>query len=308
MGALLAACGDAGTESGSDAGAPESSLTELSALPTSGTAATGDDPAWEGTWRVVSLQVDGEPFDIDEPLFMDITADGFSAATTCNWQSGEFGGEIMSTAMGCVGDAAEGETYMRQTFDSTPIERDGQLVFENDNVRLVYERYDVPAPDDLFAVLGEPTASVDESELPTESATGSVPPDYTALVPMASPSSEIDLFLGQLDDNICIVYGTATAMDKWCTAPRFAATQATAVDLPIYSQPLVRVALIPDRFAAAAAARTDLGSYETNILIVNNDAPAGRHVLTDDTGAELAVVIPPPWVDPMAASTSLPES
>jgi hypothetical protein len=98
-------------------------------------------------------------------------------------------------------------------------------------------------------------------------------------------------------------------MDKWCTEPRFAATQVLAVDLPIYRQPIVRVALIPDRFAATAAARTDLGSYESNILYVNDDAPEGRHVLVDDTGgAELAIVIPPPWVDPMAASTSLPES
>lgn len=268
-----------------------------------------EDAAWEGTWRVASLEVDDQPFEIDEPLFMDITADGFHAATTCNWQSGEFGGEMVSTLMGCVGgNAAEGETYMRQAFDSKPTERGGQLVFENGDVRLVYERYDVPAPVDLFAVLGDPTASVDESELPPESATGSVPPNYTALVPVTSPSGEVDLFLGQLDDNICIVFGTATAMDKWCSEPRFAATQATAVDLPIYSQPLVRVALIPDRFAAAATAHADLGRYESNVLFVNDDAPAGRQVLVDDMGEELAVVIPPPWVDPMAASTSLPES
>lgn len=268
----------------------------------------GDDAAWQGTWRVASLQVDGEPFEIDQPLFMDVTADGFNAATTCNWQSGEFGGDIMSTLMGCPGDAAEGETYMRKAFDSKPVERDRQLVFENGNVRLVYERYDVPAPEDLFAVLGDSTANVDESELPPESVTGSVPPDYAALVPVVSPSGEIELFLGQLDNNICVVYGTATVMDKWCNEPRFAATQARAVDLPIYSQPLLRVALIPDRFAAAAATRTDLGSYETNILFMNDDAPTGRHVLVDDTGAELAVFIPPPWGNPMAASTSVPES
>jgi hypothetical protein len=164
----------------------------------------------------------------------------------------------------------------------------------------------VPTPEDLFAVLGDPTASVDESALPPESVTGSVPPDYAALVPLASPSDEIDLFLGRLDGDICIVYGTASTMDKWCTEPRFAATRAPAVDLPIYGPPLVRVALIPDRFAAAAAARSDLGTYETNLLVVTDSAPAGRYVLTDDTGEELDLVIPPPWVDPMAASTSLP--
>lgn len=268
----------------------------------------GGDAASDGTWRVISLEVDGEPVEIEQPLFMDITADGFRAATTCNWQSGEFGGEIMSTAMACGGDANTGEAYMRQAFDDRPTEREDQLVFEKGNVRLVYERYDVAAVDDLFAVLGDPTASVEESELPPESATGSVPPDYAALVPVPSPSDDIDLFLGQLDDNICIVYGTASAMDKRCTEPRFASTQVLAVDLPIYSQPIVRVALIPDRFAAAAAARTDLGKYEKNILFVHDDAPDGRHVLVDDTGAELAIVVPPPWSDPMAASTSVPES
>ncbi len=196
-----------------------------------------DGAVSEGTWRVVSLNVGGEPFEIEQPLFMDITAGGFNAATTCNWQSGEFDGDIMSTAMSCGDEAAmAGETYMRQAFDRKPTERDGQLIFENGNVQLVYERYDVPSPEDLFAVLGDPTASVHESALPPEAATGSVPPDYTALVPVASPSSEIELFIGQLDYRICIVYGTATAMDKWCAEPRFAATQAMAVDLPIYGR------------------------------------------------------------------------
>lgn len=255
----------------------------------------GNDAALEGTWRVVSLQVGGEPFEIDQPLFMDITDDGFNAATTCNWQSGEFGGRIMSTLAACSDEAATaGESYMRQAFHSEPIEREGQLVFENGDVRLVYEAYDVPSPRDLFALLGDPTASVDESELPPESATGSVPPDYVSLIPVASPSSEIDLFIGELGNSICVVYGTATAVNASCSEPRFAATRAAATNIPNYGRPLLRVALIPDRFAAAAAARPDLGSYETNILIVHDDAPAGRYVLLDDTGAELALVVPPP--------------
>jgi hypothetical protein len=180
-------------------------------------------------------------------------------------------------------------------------------VFESGNVRLVYEAFDVPRPEELFAVLGDPTLSVDESELPSEQATGSVPPNYESLVPVASPISEIELFLGQLGDNICVVYGTATAMDKSCAEPRFAATSAVAANIPIYGEPLLRVAMIPDRFAAAAAARPDLGSYESNILIVRDDAPAGRHVLRDEAGAELPLVIPAPWVGPTVASTSLPD-
>ena len=135
-----------------------------------------------------------------------------------------------------------------------------------------------------------------------------MPPNYDSLVPVASPSSEIELFLGQLGGNICVVYGTATAMDASCAEPRFAATRAVAVNIPIYGEPLLRVALIPDRFASAAAARSDLGRYESNLLIVRDDVPSGRHVLRDEAGAELPLVIPAPWVDPTAASTSVPES
>ena len=129
--------------------------------------------------------------------------------------STEVGGQIMSTAMACGDEAATaGETYMSQAFNSKPVERDGQLVFESGNVRIVYAAFDVPRPEELFAVLGDPTLNVDESELPSEQATGSVPPNYESLVPVASPSSEIELFLGQLGGNVCVVYGTATAMDK----------------------------------------------------------------------------------------------
>lgn len=268
----------------------------------------GADEVSPGTWRLVSLTVDGEPFEIDRPLFMDITEDGFRAATTCNWQSGQFGGQIMSTLMACGDETATaGETYMREAFNRNPVERDGQLVFDSDNVRLVYAAFDVPRPEELFAALGDPSLSVDESELPSEQATGSVPPNYESLVPVASPTGEIEMFLGQLGGNICVVYATATAMDKSCAEPRFAATIGVVVNIPIYGEPQLRVALIPDRFASAAAARPDLGSYESNILIVRDDAPAGRHVLRDESGAELPLVIPEPSVDPRTASTSLPD-
>lgn len=67
-------------------------------------------------------------------------------------------------------------------------------------------------------------------------------------------------------------------------------------------EPIVRVALIPDRFSDAASARTDLGAYDSNVLTVRADAPEGQHVLVDDSGDEFVLYVPPPWVDPMAAS------
>jgi hypothetical protein len=149
--------------------------------------------------------------------------------------------------------------------------------------------------------------SVDESALPSEQATGTVPPEFEALVPVPSPSSDVDLFLAAFGGNVCIVYGTAASMDKYCNAPRFAEASSHAIDIPIYEPPIMRVALIPDRFGAAAAARPDLGTYESNILTVRTDAPEGQHVLTDDEGETLLLVIPPPWIDPMAASRTDPE-
>ena len=72
-------------------------------------------------------------------------------------------------------------------------------------------------------------------------------------------------------------------------------------------QPILRVALIPDRFGPAAAARPDLGTYASNILIVNADVPPGNETLTDDQGNTLTLVVPPPWTDPMAASRTVPD-
>ncbi|MEJ7801483.1 MAG: hypothetical protein WKF60_13250 [Ilumatobacter sp.] len=81
-------------------------------------------------------------------------------------------------------------------------------------------------------------------------------------------------------------------MDKWCDSARLAAVRSQAVEIPIYGPPIVRVALIPDRFATSAAARPDLGTYEANILTVRDDAPAGRHDLSDDVGGTLQLVVP----------------
>ncbi len=55
----------------------------------------------DGTWRFKSLHVDGEQVPIEQPLFMDISNDGFSASTTCNTVSGDFGSDIMTTLVLC---------------------------------------------------------------------------------------------------------------------------------------------------------------------------------------------------------------
>ena len=213
----------------------------------------------------------------------------------------------MTTSMACPDAATDGERYMTEAFRTEPSEGGGQLVFDDGNVRLVYEAFTDPQPADLFAVLGDPNASVDESMLPSEQATGTVPPDFEALVPVPSPSSDVDLFVAEFNGNICLVYGTATAIDKHCDAPRYAVAISYAIDIPIYEPPIIRVALIPDRFGPAVAARPDLGRYDSNILTVRADVPDGRHVLTDDEGNSLRLVIPPPWIDPMAASRTDPD-
>jgi hypothetical protein len=250
--------------------------------------------ALSGTsWRLNSLFVDGQPFLIDQPLFMDIDEHGFHAATTCNGASGRFGGEIIVTLMACLDErATSGERYMLQAYQDDPRRHDGQLIFEAGDVRLVYDSYRDPAATDLFAVLGDVSASVDESHLPSAQVTGTVPPNFDVLIPLPSPSSDIDLFLASFKGSICVVYGTSTAMDKWCDALRMAEHRALAVNLPIYGVGLVRIAVIPDQFADAAVVRKDLGTYQTNVLIVRDDAPEGWHDLRNNEGEVLRVLIP----------------
>ena len=200
-----------------------------------------------------------------------------------------------------------GERYFSQALQVEPTEQSGQLIFDDGHVRLVYQAFVEPLLTDLFAVLGDPNASVDEAMLPSEQATGTVPPDFDALVPIPSPSNEIDLFLADLDGNPCLVYGTAHTMDEFCNPLRTAAEISPVTDIPIYEQPIMRVALIPDGFGSAAAARPDLGTYESNILIVDADVPPGNHTLTDNQGKTFMLVVPPPWTDPTAASRTVPD-
>ncbi|MEJ7801640.1 MAG: hypothetical protein WKF60_14045, partial [Ilumatobacter sp.] len=90
----------------------------------------GDAERSTGTWRLVSLSVDGDSVPIEQPLFMDIADDGFRASTTCNTVSGDFGGDIETTAMLCGGDEAmTNERYMSQAFRSEPTRNGDQLVF-----------------------------------------------------------------------------------------------------------------------------------------------------------------------------------
>ena len=240
------------------------------------------------------MEVGGEAFQVGQPLFLDITEDGFRAATTCNWASGNFGDGVVTTDMGCLDESATaGEGYMVQAFRVGPVEQDDQLVFDDGTVRLVYESFTDPTPSELFAVLGDPSRGVDASALPSEEVTGTVPPYFDTLVPMPSPSSEVDLFLSVFKGHVCVVYGTATALDKWCHEPRFAAERSLVTNIPIYGAPLFRIALIPDSFAIGLTDRADLGTYSDNLLIVSDTAPAGSHSISNETGETFTIVIPP---------------
>lgn len=306
---IAAGCGDDTDER--PVGQPAESSSSTGPGPSRpGTGSVVDDavaPTLISRWRFVSLQVDGEAIEIEEPLFLDITDRGFDASTTCNDVSGQFGGELMSTKMACGGADAAGERYMSQAFQTEPGADADQLVFDDGEVRLVYESFSDPQPADVFAVLADQKASLDESVLPSAQATGSVLPDFDTLVRVPSPSDDVDVFIGVLNGDVCLVHGTATAIDAQCSPPRIAAASSSAIDIPRYEPPIIRVALIPDRFAAAAAARTELGSYNENILTVRPDAPAGEHLLNNEEGERFLLSIPPPWTDPLAASRTVPD-
>lgn len=52
------------------------------------------------------------------------------------------------------------------------------------------------------------------------------------------------------------------------------------------------MALIPDSFVDPAIQRTDLGEVNDNILLIDDDAFAGRHTLTGAGSDQLVVQIP----------------
>ncbi len=128
---------------------------------------------------------------------------------------------------------------MSQAYENEPTRDGDQLVFDDGSVRLVYKAFTDPQPAELFAVLGDPSLSVDESQLPPENVTGSVPPDFKSLVPLPSPSNDVDLFLGTIDGNVCIVYGTHDAMDKWCDSARLVAVRSPYARRPSTSRSTV---------------------------------------------------------------------
>lgn len=255
------------------------------------------DGSVEGTWRLASFEVAGEPVAFDGPLFLDVNGDGFRAETTCNRLEGEFGGEIASTAMGCSEPAHEGERRMTEALADGPVEVDGRLVFVGGDVTLIYEPFTDPDPEQLVSVLADERRDVDESALPPASVTGSVPPDYAALVPMRSPSPDIDLFVGSLDDGICVVVAAESRVGTSCSSTRDLAFETEAVRLPAGDAAGVRVALVPDRFAQPAA-RSELGTFDGNLLVIAEDVPAGSHVLTNTAEETLRLEIVDPPIDP----------
>ncbi len=260
--------------------------------------------SFEGTWRLVSFEVDGEPFPTEGPLFLEVGGDGFRAETPCNSVGGEFGGPLSATRMACVGELAmEGEALMTQALGSEPVEIDGRLVFVGGDVRLIYEPFTDPSATDMIAVLGDERRTVDTSALPPASATGTVPPDYDVLIPVPSPVPTIDLFLGSLDGMPCVVYGTESSVGSACSSPRELAFRTRAVNVPANDPSYLRVAIVPDDFADAAAL-SGLGTYETNLLVVADDVPAGNQVIANTAGNELTVLIGEPSAEP--PSTSVP--
>jgi hypothetical protein len=263
-------------------------------------AACGDESAPE-TWRLVTFEVAGDLRPIDEPLFLEVDGDGFAAETPCNTVRGEFGGPLASTAMACDPGRTESEALMTQAFADEPVEIDGRLVFVEGDVRLIYESFVEPVTFDLIAVLGDERRSVDASALPPESATGTVPPDYDALIPVASPVPTIDLFLASLDGRPCVVYGTETSIGSACTGPRELSFRTRTVNVPQDDPSYLRVAIIPDDFGAVAD-RSGLGTYDTNLLIVADAVPAGTQVLTNTAGNTLAVMIGEPSAQPPTSS------
>lgn len=118
------------------------------------------------------------------------------------------------TAMFCGNPAGSTERLMVQALGTEPVDDGDRLVFDDGEVRLVYETFREPSAADLFAILGNPTAAVDEGALPSAETTGSVPPEFEMLAELPSPSPDVELWIGVLDGSICLVHGTAPPSTK----------------------------------------------------------------------------------------------
>jgi len=247
----------------------------------------------DGTWELITANVDGEPIDQLAGLFLEVTGEEFSAEGACNTFGGPFDGDIFSTLVGCLD-----ETLDRNAIDERMIEAlsngpsliDNQLVFNGPGVDLVYQPFDIPPLDQLFAVLTNPDFAADGSELFVDPEAGPLLVDQ--LSRLDHPNPIVQFYLGTQGDLVSFHWSAENAGGSWGAELRTLSRRAYAHELHGRSGPIgVRVALIPDTVADAPELLA-LGLLENNVLVLDESVERGAFTVQRPDGGDFVLTVP----------------
>lgn len=268
-----------------------SSDTEGSAAGDSGSAPirVGSD----GTWELASLTLDGELIPEVGGLFLEVTGAEFGAEGACNSFGGPFGGDIFSTLVGCIDDVPLDrnaiDERMKEALSNGPDLIDNQLVFVAPGVELVYQPFDVPTVDEVFAVLENPDLAADESELFIDPEAGPLVVDE--LVRLEHPNATAQFHLSTQGGLISLHWSTESAGGSWGGELRTLSRRGYAYELQGRSGPVgLRVALIPDTFVGAPELLA-LGVLENNVLVLRDGIASGEVKVARPDGGSFVLTI-----------------
>lgn len=242
----------------------------------------------DGTWELGEAVVDGAVIPELEGLFLEVDGNEFTASGACNGFSGPFGGDIFSELAGCLDESLDRngiDSLMIEAFDNAPKLDGNQLVFTTDDIRLVYDAFDVP----LLASLFPPLAGQRSTDL----VIGAMLELPETAVPVNHPATDLVLHLGATDDFVALYWPTDLGASSVGFPLRSVARRSAAYELRDIEGYLgARAALVPDTVAGAAELQP-LGVIENNVLIVDESIDRATVTVARPDGGKFILEIYP---------------
>ena len=256
LAAALAGCG----QSAGDAASPDDSLPliEQSLRP------IRESP--DGTWELSEGIIDGVAMPELEGLFLEVNGNEFTASGACNGFSGPFDGDIFSQMAGCLDEALDRnaiDELMIDAFGNGPNQQNNQLVFSTDNIRLVYDAFDVPSLAELFPQMA------DERYISENFVFGGLVDLPERAFPVGHTATDLGLHLAATDDFVALYWSTNNGAASVGFPLQTVARHSYAHELRDIDTYLgARAALIPDTVADEPELQ-DLGAIVNNVLVVD---------------------------------------
>lgn len=252
----LAACGHAAVDSASSSDGL--TLTDQSLRP------VRDSP--DGTWEISEGVVDGLAVPELEGLFLEVDGNEFTASGACNGFGGPFDGDIFSQMAGCLDESLDRnaiDELMIEAFSNGPIQQNNQVVFSTDDIRLVYDAFDVPPLAGLFPQVA------DERYVSDDFVLGAMVDLPERAFPVGHTATDVVLHLAATDDFIALYWSTNEGAASVGFPLHSIARGSYAHELRDVEGYLgVRAALVPDTVASAPELQA-LGVIENNVLVVD---------------------------------------